>query len=381
VAAKPTSLSSAPLSLKEIRDAIPPHLFDFDPVLSVYYIARDFVQLAVTAAAAWYVLGMTENAFLRIAIWAAYALIQGTTCFGLWVIAHECGHQAYFGRHSSINNAVGYVLHTALLVPFHNWRISHGTHHRYTNNREKDTAFPDFQKPMKFWPLLEYFPAAIVLNMLMFLTLGWLAYLFFNLEGARFAPKYQHINHFSPSSPYFKPSERHLIVVSNIGVLAVFAGLCAVAYQTSLAGVLLWYGSAWLVCHMWLVVVTLLQHSDDEAPHYDNEDWDFVRGALSTIDRNYGSIINNMLHHITDGHVVHHLFSTMPFYHAIQATPYVRKALGPCAKYDNRPLFLQMCHSFFTHQSSWQNNPIWLKQKSGFSCSPRKTSAAKKHSA
>ena len=34
------------------------------------------------------------------------------------------------------------------------------------------------------------------------------------------------------------------------------------------------------------------------------------------------------LHRIVDSHVVHHLFSDMPFYSAIKATPYVKKALG-----------------------------------------------------
>ena len=39
---------------------------------------------------------------------------------GVWVIAHECGHQA-FSKWQSVNDAVGLVLHSALLVPYYSW--------------------------------------------------------------------------------------------------------------------------------------------------------------------------------------------------------------------------------------------------------------------
>ena len=56
---------------------------------------------------------------------------------GVWIIAHECGHQA-FSASQSLNNAVGLVLHSALLVPYHSWRISHANHHKYTCSIEDD---------------------------------------------------------------------------------------------------------------------------------------------------------------------------------------------------------------------------------------------------
>lgn len=43
---------------------------------------------------------------------------------GVWVIAHECGHQA-FSKYQWLNDSVGLVLHTALLVPYFSWRITH----------------------------------------------------------------------------------------------------------------------------------------------------------------------------------------------------------------------------------------------------------------
>jgi omega-6 fatty acid desaturase (delta-12 desaturase) len=45
------------------------------------------------------------------------------------------------------------------------------------------------------------------------------------------------------------------------------------------------------------------------------------------MDRDYG-IMNHFHHHIADTHVVHHLFSYMPHYHAEEATRAVQPLLG-----------------------------------------------------
>lgn len=62
---------------------------------------------------------------LRFAAYTFYCVWAGMFATGLWVIAHECGHQA-FSSSKQINNAVGWVLHSLLLVPYHSWRISVG---------------------------------------------------------------------------------------------------------------------------------------------------------------------------------------------------------------------------------------------------------------
>ena len=48
----------------------------------------------------------------RFVLWAFYTFFTGLFATGLWVIAHECGHQA-FSDSKTINNAVGWVLHSA----------------------------------------------------------------------------------------------------------------------------------------------------------------------------------------------------------------------------------------------------------------------------
>ena len=39
-------------------------------------------------------------------------------------------------------------------------------------------------------------------------------------------------------------------------------------------------------------------------------------------------MLNKVFHHITDTHVAHHLFSTMPHYHAMEATKAIKPVLG-----------------------------------------------------
>ena len=38
--------------------------------------------------------------------------------------------------------------------------------------------------------------------------------------------------------------------------------------------------------------------------------WNYLDGALETVDRKYGWPIDTLHHHISDGHIVHHLFFT-----------------------------------------------------------------------
>jgi len=56
-------------------------------------------------------------------------------------------------------------------------------------------------------------------------------------------------------------------------------------------------------------MITLLQHTHKSLPHYDDKEWDWLRGALCTVDRSFGPFLNVMHHHIADTHVSHHLFS------------------------------------------------------------------------
>lgn len=51
--------------------------------------------------------------FAKFSIWALYTFFTGLFATGLWVIAHECGHQA-FSESKMVNNTVGWILHSGL---------------------------------------------------------------------------------------------------------------------------------------------------------------------------------------------------------------------------------------------------------------------------
>jgi omega-6 fatty acid desaturase (delta-12 desaturase) len=87
------------------------------------------------------------------------------------------------------------------------------------------------------------------------------------------------------------------------------------------------------------VAITFLQHTDASMPHYDNKTWTFARGATATIDRDLGFIDTHLFHDIIGTHVCHHLVSTIPFYHAGEASIHIKKVMGAHYKADVRTGF------------------------------------------
>jgi acyl-lipid omega-3 desaturase len=77
---------------------------------------------------------------------------------------------------------------------------------------------------------------------------------------------------------------------------------------------------------VWLDLVTYLHHTEQDIPWYRGDDWYFLKGALSTIDRDYGFI--NWIHHDIGTHVAHHVFSNMPHYRLKLATEAIKPLLG-----------------------------------------------------
>ncbi|KAJ1482714.1 hypothetical protein T484DRAFT_1803020 [Baffinella frigidus] len=77
----------------------------------------------------------------------------------------------------------------------------------------------------------------------------------------------------------------------------------------------------------WLDLVTYLHHTDKDMPWYRDPEWSYLRGGLTTTDRDYG--ILNGVHHDIGTHVVHHLFPQIPHYNLCEATEAVKPLMGP----------------------------------------------------
>eukprot|EP00003_Mantamonas_plastica_P007582 TRINITY_DN1642_c0_g1_i3.p3 TRINITY_DN1642_c0_g1~~TRINITY_DN1642_c0_g1_i3.p3 ORF type:complete len:125 (-),score=31.20 TRINITY_DN1642_c0_g1_i3:132-506(-) len=94
-----------------------------------------------------------------------------------------------------------------------------------------------------------------------------------------------------------------------------------------------------MIVNVHLVSITFLQHTEPNVAHFDDEEWTPIRGALCTIDRSMGEWYDRKLHHIVDSHVVHHIYSFMPFYGAKKATPHVAKFLGKYYQKNDTPFW------------------------------------------
>lgn len=108
----------------EFRAAIPAHCFKKDTLRS---LAHAFQSVACTAACA----ALAPLIPLRWAfapVWLAYGAATGTVATGMWVIAHECGHGA-FSDNRRLQDAVGYFLHSLMLVPYFSWQVQYVTSH------------------------------------------------------------------------------------------------------------------------------------------------------------------------------------------------------------------------------------------------------------
>lgn len=123
-------------------------------------------------------------------LWLLYAAVTGTVAGGCWVIAHECGHRA-FHPNPRVETAVGFVLHSLLLVPYFSWQRSHAVHHAHCNHLEAgETHVPPRSNSAegrllkgvlsRFGPEL-YGVYALIFHLLV----GWPLYLLFGVTGAQ----------------------------------------------------------------------------------------------------------------------------------------------------------------------------------------------------
>jgi len=314
-----------------------------------------YAAISVAQGAACLALG-TLIPFKRAALplWLAYAAVTGTVWTGMWVIAHECGHKA-FSDNQFIQDAVGYALHSVLLVPYFSWQHSHAVHHAHTNHITKgETHVPvvvngrvgienpggegELANARKFgktsWGALQ-----LVLH----LAIGWPAYL---LWGATGGPKYETSNHFVPMRPFSKklwPGKwARKVWESDIGVVAMCAALAAWSSKFGLMSMLALYAGPLVFTNMWLVGYTWLQHTDVDVPHLTDDAFSYMRGAFLTIDRPYGPIADWLHHKIGSTHVAHHIDCTIPHYHAREATDAIAKAFPKAYLYDPTPIHKAM---------------------------------------
>ncbi|CAL5047678.1 unnamed protein product [Urochloa decumbens] len=355
-----------PFTLADIKRAVPPHCFRRSALRSASYLLRD---LAAVAALFHFALRVIPSlpAGVRLAAWPLYWAAQGCALNSVWVLAHECGHHA-FSEHALLDDAVGFALHTALLVPYFSWKHSHRRHHANSASLDRDEVFVPWRASELPWYAAVLHAAAPVRLAVLLLVLitGFPLYLCCNITGR---PYPRLANHYDPYSPIFSTSrERVQVVASDAGVLAFSLMLYRISEAAGFWAVARVYGAPLLVVNGWLVLVTFLHHTDPAVPRYDNAEWDWLRGALATVDRDYGAFLNNAFHDIADTHVVHHLFPSMPHYHAKEATRAIRPVLGESYQFDSTPILQAAWRAakecLFVEPDRLRDGVYWYSSKS-----------------
>jgi fatty acid desaturase len=360
----PTDKSVKLPSKGQIKASIPKECFKRSALHSMYFVFRDSAMAAALVYATNQALStkLPENLLSVDALywflgWNFYAFWMGTILTGHWVLAHECGHGA-FSDSQTFNDVVGFIIHQAQLVPYFAWQYTHAKHHRRTNHLTDGESHvpttgienglgPNNERLSFYATLHESIgdDAFAVWEIFSHVVLGWPLYLLGLASTGRmgsdgtFLKEGEIIDHFRPSSKMFADKVRFKILISTLTELGVLGLLLKLSLDYGFLTVTLWYTGPYLWTNFWLVLYTWLQHSDPSVPQYGPEEWTWVKGALSTIDRPYG-IFDFFHHKIGSTHVAHHLFHEMPFYKADVATAAIKEYLGPLYNYDPTPWYV-----------------------------------------
>lgn len=316
--------------ITDLRKVIPKKYFKINNKKAIFYLSFDVVLLILNSIFGYYLIINQTPLLIPLII------IQGLIFTALWVIAHECGHESFL-TYKKFNHAIGYTIHSALLVPYKNWAHTHNNHHNYNHCLDRDEVHvpkdikdPGYiDSPMKH--ILRFILTPFFLHI----------YFHFNVASGRQYDKLKNCNHFSLKSPLLKDMKKSDILLSNLGYfISLLIMVTATIFFTKFFLFLYWLPL--LVNTSMIVAITLLHHTDKDLLYFSKDNFSYEKGAIQTIDRSIGfkNCIGFLLHHISDSHVTHHFFRKMPFYHAKKATPYVKQYLGKFYKEDHSMFFL-----------------------------------------
>ncbi|TVY65566.1 Delta(12)-acyl-lipid-desaturase [Lachnellula suecica] len=349
-------------TLAQIYDAIPKECFERSVVKSLLYLFQDLALVTVTflAFSKFNTPDHVPSIIIRSALWVVYGTLQMVFGCGIWINAHECGHMA-FSQHKTLNDTIGFLLHSAVLVPYFSWKISHKGHHKGVGSMASDTAFTpptrlgfmrSFNKSIEeIAECAEDAPITALIETVMKVLFTWQAYTFvmmgvgefwFQRKAAKEGDKNPEMNEdgnikrtyglggslFNPYGPYFEDKDAKLVYLSDAAILATLGLLYLVGASYGWSDLMLWYAMPYVLINACVIFLASLQHTDASIPRYDANTWTFIRGAASTIDRDLGFLGRYLWHSLNETHVLHHHISTIPHYHARKATAAIKPIMG-----------------------------------------------------
>jgi omega-3 fatty acid desaturase (delta-15 desaturase) len=328
------------LNISKIKEIIPKECFVKNPLLGTGYIIFDFSCWALTVGL--YYLSPIKPLPVKAIYW-------GTSGFFMWcqfMNGHDCGHGS-FSDSRLLNNVMGHLTHTPLLVPFSTWAESHKRHHLGHNHVDKDYSHLFVTNPKDKYYVKPFEKLGL------YSVVGWFYYMIGYPDGGHWIP----IGGRLWRDDYSLYRHAHCVFSSSLvfGWLYFVLRLCEFNFYVFME----WYGASWFAFSWWLTTVTYLQHHDNTVENtivYDDKSWTFLTGALQTVDRSYGYTLDTLMHNITNGHLVHHIFFTkIPHYRLEKATRHLYKYLkenGVEYKYRYTPYFwFDIFKQIMTHMS------------------------------
>lgn len=317
-----------PLQLQKIFKALPAEVLEKNLFKSVAHMLFDFsvwggsilAIKALVSSSAWVGLPLLAKAAASLAYWN----VAGFFMWCIFVVGHDCGHTT-FSNYKWVNNILGHVTHSSLLVPFFPWALSHRRHHMYHNHVDKDYSYK-WYTPEKLNAGSEFMARKLhdsKVSMFMYPFVAWQLYVLGIDDGSHLIPfANQRLWKDTPAV------EKRKCWISFASVVAAATGIFALNGFDA-KNVLFYYGGPHVMFSWWLFCVTYLQHHGPKTMVYGDKNWDYVKAGFETVDRTFGKVIDHLHHHITDGHVIHHLFFTkIPHYNLMKATAALRKYLA-----------------------------------------------------
>jgi omega-3 fatty acid desaturase (delta-15 desaturase) len=310
--------NDTPPSLSEIRKLLPKSVFQVDTPTSLLYFGLDLLAVITSMTLLYNVVTSPFYHTVPIYVQALTVFpiqcITGFAMWCMWCIGHDAGHTT-ISKHRQygtiINRIVGEISHSMIcLTPFIPWKKSHLQHHLNHNHLEKDYSHQWFvrEESHKLHPLIQlsYQTRNVQLPIL------YWVYLLLGVPDGGHVYFYGRLWEKESIAEKMKASVSVLISIMTATVLWTTMGTADFVVVCMIP---------WLILSLWLFTVTYLQHHSDDGKLYTDDTWTFTKGAFQTVDRDYGSIVNQLSHHMMDGHVVHHLFfSRVPHYHLKEAT-------------------------------------------------------------
>ena len=320
-------------SLQDIIKTLPPECFEHNPLKAWSALIINLLLVVLG-----YFCIITAPWFLLPVAW----IFTGTALTGLFIIGHDCGHYS-FAKKRWVNELVGHLLMLPVLYPFHNWRIQHNAHHKFTNKlgggrwkqlqamvqRKVDIAWVPYRKEV--WNLIK--PRQRLKYRLFREKIWWLAtvpgwWYEFNLQKFTLSEK-----------------EQRLVRLSRTVVIIFIAYVFfTLIISTGITGLIKFWLVPWLAFHFWLSTFTKIHHASPDIPWKSSENWNSTQAQLcGTVYCHYPRWVEFLCHDI-NVHIPHHLTTAIPHYNLRKAHQSLEQNWNPYLKECNFSwsLFKQM---------------------------------------